>query len=531
MRNQNALVHRNWEEFATNNSVGLITTVLSEQFLSQSFNTKLLSHENYIEEIELYDIDTIFIDNDLYERDHDWYRKNRGHIVNYLKNTDINLVVIQNTTLEVSSVFKQYFLIKINPEINDYEFREGRIEVPLLINTDNYNPINSQKNKDIIYFNVGKLNASPEVKLYNKTHDPDFSIISEGPISRRLLTKLFSFIKKSKVLYICKTDKLDEVTLEFIELIAFLNSTYVIFDYTFNYIPKYGYNSKDDKNNTSKLRVLVNSDIYCFKQSLNSQREVLKNNTFLLRDDLYTFIKNRASSIIEPEISVMTSTNRKENLGIYINQMNAQKEVKLELNLVTHGFELSDQEMDELKNKSVHPINVLYMESENSLGVCLNKCIKLSTKPVMAKVDDDDYYLDYYLFDQWLALKYSDAEVTGKSDGYYYFEEDDLIARRNINQYYQYDDFIMGATIMVDSKIIKELMFSDLPKAVDTDLLRRVNEIGGTIYVGHPFEMCVYRGADEASHTWKVDDIAMLKSSDIVSFGKPEAYVILNQNS
>jgi len=529
LENNKKLIHRKWEEFETKNSIGLITNLLSEQFVSQSFNTKMLSFENYIEEIELYDIDTVFMDNDLYEKDHVWHKKNRGHIVNYLKNNNINLVVIQNTMKEISSVFKNSFLIKINPEIEDYQFHKDRLDIPLLVDTNIYNPINSHKNRDIIYFSAGKLKASPEIKLYNKMHDPDFLVVSEGTISKRLLSKLFSFIKKAKIVYICESSKLDEITLGFIEKIAFLNSTYIIFDYTYDYHPKYGYNSHNDKNNASKLRVLVNSDIYCLKQSLNGQRETLKTNTFLLKSNLFDISQRKENKLIQPEISVITSTNRKENLDIYIDQMNKQKNVNLEINLVTHGFELSSEEIEEYENRCVYPINILYMNEENSLGVCLNECINMSTKPVIAKVDDDDYYLDYYLFDQWMALKYSDAEVTGKSDGYYYFEADDLVAHRNINKYYKFDTFIMGATIMINTSTMKDLMFNDLPRAVDTDLLRRVNEIGGKIYIGHPFEMCVYRGMDMGSHTWKVNDLVMLKSSEIVGFGNPTPYVRLNQ--
>src|SRR5699024_1486714 len=248
-----------------------------------------------------------------------------------------------------------------------------------------------------------------------------------------------SFIKKAKVLYICESNKLDEITLEFIEKIAFLNSAYVIFDHTFNYQSKFGYNSQDDKNNVSKLRVLVNSDIYCLKQSLNAQRQVLKDNTFLMKNNLFDFVREKNSQNILPEVSVITSTNRKENLNIYLSQMNKQKHVDLEINLITHGFELSTEELEEFEAQSIHHVHIKYMNSENSLGVCLNECINMSTKPVIAKVDDDDYYLEYYLFDQWLALKYSDATVTGKSDGYYYFEADDLIARRNINRYFKFD--------------------------------------------------------------------------------------------
>src|SRR5699024_2538212 len=130
------LLHRNWNEFKTENSIGLITTLLTEQFVSQSFNTKKISFENYQEEIELYDIDTVFIDNDLYEKDHVWYKKNREHIVNHLKNNNINLVVIKNTKMQVSNVFKNSFLMKINPEIEDYRLNEEILEVPLLIDTN-----------------------------------------------------------------------------------------------------------------------------------------------------------------------------------------------------------------------------------------------------------------------------------------------------------------------------------------------------------------------------------------------------------
>src|SRR5699024_731848 len=143
-------------------------------------------------------------------------------------------------------------------------------------------------------------------------------------------------------------------------------------------------------------------------------------------------------------------------------------------------------------------------DSEESLGNCLNLAIDSSNYDVITKIDDDDYYLSYYLYDQWLAMQYSEADVVGKSDGYYYFEEDDLTARRNINRYFKYDHFVMGATIMAKGKLMRRFKFSDLPKAVDSDFLRRINEKGKKIYIGHPFEMCVFRAANNEGHTWKV---------------------------
>lgn len=531
MEDKKVKKYRDWSEFRTDNSVGIITTLLSEQFLEYSFNAKPLTFENYVEEIELYDIDTVFIDNELYEIDHAWYKKSRINIVKYLNENNINLVVLKNTTHPVSKVFKYAFQLNINPQADNYYVSNSRLNVPIVLDIEKYNPINSQKNKDIIYFNVGKLIASKEIKSYNKETDPDFSIVSEESLSRKILLKLFSFIKKAKILYICETSKIDEIVLNYIEKIAFLNSTYVIFDYSFGYNPEHGYNSKDDKNNVSKLRILVNNNTYSLKQALYGQRQVMKSNTFLLKENLFTFLKSKSEIKIKPEISVITSTNRKNKLNYYLDQMNKQKEVTLEINLVTHGFQLTPEEQKAYQEKSVHPLNIMYVTAKKTLGECLNKCLDSSTKPVIAKVDDDDMYLDYYLFDQWLALMYSDSEVVGKTDGFYYFEADDIVARRNIDRYYTFDTFIMGATIMAKAEIIKKLKFSNIPKAVDSDFLRKLNEIGGKVYIGHPFEMCVYRDVNVDSHTWKVDDLTMLKSAEIVSFGNPVSYISLNQNS
>ncbi|MFC3900401.1 hypothetical protein [Aliicoccus persicus] len=155
----------------------------------------------------------------------------------------------------------------------------------------------------------------------------------------------------------------------------------------------------------------------------------------------------------------------------------------------------------------------------------MNKAIETSTLPVIAKVDDDDYYLDHYILDQWIALMYSNAEVVGKSEAFYYFEGENIIAKRKVGEYLKYDTFVMGATIMSPADTMKHIKFSDLPKAVDTNYLRRVVASGGEIYVGHPYEMCVYRSGDTSHHTWNVNDLSMLRNAEIVGFGTPESTV------
>ncbi|SEV79689.1 hypothetical protein SAMN05192557_0014, partial [Aliicoccus persicus] len=94
-----------------------------------------------------------------------------------------------------------------------------------------------------------------------------------------------------------------------------------------------------------------------------------------------------------------------------------------------------------------------------------------------------------------------------------------------VGEYLKYDTFVMGATIMSPADTMKHIKFSDLPKAVDTNYLRRVVASGGEIYVGHPYEMCVYRSGDTSHHTWNVNDLSMLRNAEIVGFGTPESTV------
>src|SRR5699024_3430449 len=137
---------------------------------------------------------------------------------------------------------------------------------------------------------------------------------------RNSLRKLFKFLKISKVLYICRSIYLDNITLKYIEAIAYLNSTNVIFDYTYNQVNEYGFNTNIDKNNAARLRILINSEVYNLKQALLTQREVLTNNTFILKQDIQNVLEEGIKSVRKPKISVITSTNRNQNFNFYFNQ-------------------------------------------------------------------------------------------------------------------------------------------------------------------------------------------------------------------
>jgi hypothetical protein len=70
------------------------------------------------------------------------------------------------------------------------------------------------------------------------------------------------------------------------------------------------------------------------------------------------------------------------------------------------------------------------------------------------------------------------------------------------------------------------MRFSDLPRAVDTDLLDRALADGVRIYSADRFNFVSVRGADRYAHTWTVADSTFLTSTGrLVFYGDPREHV------
>lgn len=513
---------KNWADFEIKGKIGVIATLFTEQYLEKTYSINQINHKNFEVDIELNNIETVFIDNDLFESDHQWYKKNRGAIINYLKNNNKTIIVIQNTTKEIASIFKRSFILKINHKEVDYKNHGHYLEAPLLVNESYHNPNSSKSKTDIVYLNIA-------TRAEKKSHNLNFEITTlhctSVNISREILNNLFGKLKTSKILYINFSKLLDDMTLKYIELIATLNSTYVIYDYKFSKnksdLKVYAQSTTDNI-----IYTLLSNPQFHLKKVISKQRMVLINNTMIIKSGLENFLTNMENN--KAYISVITPTNRKQNLLAYIERINAQESVELDVIIVTHGFELVDAEIQSLKNNFKHKLRIIYRDAEVSLGQCLNAAIELTEYPIIAKVDDDDYYYKNYLLDQWLALKYSNADLVGKSASFYYFEKDDLFVLRRLNDHSRFCDHIMGATIMSPAHIMKNLMFSDLPRAVDSDYIKRLKESDGIIYASHPYEMCVYRAKDISKHTWSVDDMSLYRHAKVMGYGDPKVFVEVN---
>ena len=76
--------------------------------------------------------------------------------------------------------------------------------------------------------------------------------------------------------------------------------------------------------------------------------------------------------------------------------------------------------------------------------------------------------------------------------------------------------------------VARELRFSDIPRAVDTDLLNRAQAAGVSTYSSDRFNYVSIRGVDRHAHTWTVEDATFMnKASRVVFYGDPREHVDL----
>src|SRR5699024_2368742 len=155
---------------------------------------------------------------------------------------------------------------------------------------EEFNPVNSTKDKDITYYSIGKINSSKSIQSFNTNVKPSTRIVSEPKISRHNLKKLSSYVKKSRILYISYTNSIDPVILAYIEAMALLNSTFVVYDYRFETSTKFGFQTNDDTTNVNQIRFLTNNKEFTLKKTLRLQREVLFENTFLFKLNFQQYI-------------------------------------------------------------------------------------------------------------------------------------------------------------------------------------------------------------------------------------------------
>jgi SAM-dependent methyltransferase/spore maturation protein CgeB len=226
----------------------------------------------------------------------------------------------------------------------------------------------------------------------------------------------------------------------------------------------------------------------------------------------------------ERSISVILPTNRPEQIDHAIAQVALQVHRPLQLVLVLHGFPADGVEA-KARAAGLENVVVLSADSSLTLGAVMNLGIDAADGAYIAKMDDDNLYGPHYLSDLAYAFEYTTAGLVGKGAHYCEMREHGVTLLRFPHLEHAEAELIQGGTILADGDALRKLRFSDLPRAIDSDLLKRALRDKVGVYSADRFNFVSVRGAREA-HTWKVSDAELMRHGRVAFHGSPEEHVL-----
>jgi spore maturation protein CgeB len=229
----------------------------------------------------------------------------------------------------------------------------------------------------------------------------------------------------------------------------------------------------------------------------------------------------------EPLVSVIVPTHRPDQLDNVLANIGRQSHRRVELVLVTHGFEVDEAELQtRAAAAGVVALVVVPAAADLTLGACMNLGVGAAIGDLVAKVDDDNYYGTHYLTDLVRALDFSGADIVGKWAHFVHLQASDATLLRFPTAEHRFVDLVQGGTLLTRRSVVRRIPFADIPRAVDTTFLTSAREAGLTVYAADRFNFVSVRRADPGSHTWTITDDELLgkTSSHLLFHGEPFAY-------
>lgn len=272
------------------------------------------------------------------------------------------------------------------------------------------------------------------------------------------------------------------------------------------------------------VRALTRSPELRDRLTAVGQRQIWLKNTYTHRvDQILEDVGLGDRKYVRPTVSALISTNRPQQLEHVLAGMREQKEVELEILVLTHGFEPSVDEKAHLESR-FGPVQWLTAEPSVPLGECYNILARAASGDVVAKIDDDDIYGPYYLFGQLAAMDYSGADIVGKGAHYVYLEGMDATVLRFPETEHKYRDFVSGPTIVAKRSVVLVNPFPQVWRGEDTGFLRSARDNGAVTFSAGRFDFIQVRSS--GTHTWSIEDSEILATAKVSSYGLAKDHVI-----
>ena len=192
------------------------------------------------------------------------------------------------------------------------------------------------------------------------------------------------------------------------------------------------------------VRALANSEELRARMTHLAMRRIWRDHTFAHRvNQVLATTRLNEPPVTLPSVTAMISTYRPQQVRHVLEQMARQECVTPEVIVLTHGFE-ADQDVQSAAQELGLDVQWMSAGRELSLGDCYNMIVAAASSECIAKIDDDDLYGPYYLFDQLSALRYSNAELVGKGAHYVYLEDKEALCLRFEESERSFANFVAG---------------------------------------------------------------------------------------
>jgi Glycosyl transferase family 2/Glycosyl transferases group 1 len=263
------------------------------------------------------------------------------------------------------------------------------------------------------------------------------------------------------------------------------------------------------------------------REATRLQRAVLAGHTYAHRLDRLLTHLGRPIPAPRRSVSAVVPTNRAHELDNVFENIGRQHHPEVELVLVLHGLRLNTADLRaRAKELGVANLTIVDADAALTLGACMNLGIDAAAGAYIAKMDDDNFYGRHYLTDLVHAFDYTDAGIVGKWAHYVWLRSTGAVVLRYMAAEHTYERRVQGGSMVIEIDLARRLRFSDLPRAVDTDLLDRAIADGVRIYSADRFNFVSVRGTDRNAHTWKVADSAFMTGTGrLVFYGDPRTHV------
>lgn len=228
-------------------------------------------------------------------------------------------------------------------------------------------------------------------------------------------------------------------------------------------------------------------------------------------------------------VSAVVPTNRTHELDNVLANIARQRHREVELVLVLHGLEVNEAALRaQATEAGVEQLVLVRADASLTLGSCMNLGIEASSGRYIAKMDDDNFYGPGYLSDLVEAFTYTDADIVGKWCHLVWLRSTGAVVLRYPDAEHTYERRIQGGAMLFTGDLVRRIRFSNIPRAVDSDVLDRSLAEGVKVYSADRFNFVSVRGTDRSAHTWTVTDSTfMTATGDLQFYGDPRPHVSL----